>query len=139
MECQRSIGGEYEEKIIREGDTIYSNDYCRINFELDQDGYAYVLYYDSTGKLQQLYPDSAIAIPQKVKGNTRYTIPAEGNNWFQLDNHRGTETVFVLASREPIRDFNETFSTIQGLSKEEVVKTFRGKATVLKVLRFKHQ
>jgi len=127
------------EKIIKEGDSLYSNDYCRIDFELDQDGYAYVLHYDSRGELHQLYPDSAIAIPKKIKGNTPYTIPSGENNWFQLDSHKGTETVFVLASREPIRDFNETIDTFQGKSAEEVLEVFKSKANEVKILSFKHQ
>ena len=132
-------GGKAIEKIIKEGDTLYSDDYCRINFELDQDAYAYVLYYDSSSKLRQLYPDPAIAIPQKTKGNTKYTVPEGENNWFQLDDHRGTETVFVLAFREPIRDFKETINTFQGKSAEEALELFENKATVIKVLNFKHQ
>ena len=127
------------EKIIKEGDTLYSNDYCRINFELEQDAYAYVLYYDSTGKLNQLYPDPAIETPHKVKGNTKHTIPKEDENWFELDNHVGTETIFVLASKKPISDFKETFNAVKGTSKEKMVETFKSKASVVKILSFKHQ
>jgi len=132
-------GKEIVEKIIKEGDTLYSNDHCRINFELGQDAYAYVLYYDSRGKLHQLYPDPAVEIPQKVKGNTKYTIPAGENNWFKLDNHLGRETVFVLASHQPISGLKETFNSIQGLSREEALEVFKSKAHVLKVLSFQHQ
>ena len=131
--------GKTVEKIIKEGDTLFSDDYCRINFELDQDAYAYVLYHDSSNKLHQLYPDPAITIPQKTKGNTKHTIPEGENNWFQLDNRSGTETVFVIASREPIRDFNETIDTFQGESAKEAFELFENKATVFQVLSFKHQ
>ena len=131
--------GEAVEKIIKEGDTLYSHDYCRINFKLDQDAYAYVVSYDSVGNLHQLYPDPATKAPQKIKANTKYTIPAGENNWFQLDSHKGTETVFVLASREPIRDFNETIDTFQGKSAEEVLEVFKSKVKEVKALSFKHQ
>jgi len=86
-----------------------------------------------------LYPDPAIETPQKVKGNTPYTIPAEENNWFKLDNHRGVETVFVLASHQPISGLKENFNAIQGLNKEKVLEVFKSKATVLKTLSFNHQ
>jgi len=132
-------GGETIEKIVKDGDTLCSDDYCRINFELDQDAYAYVLYYDSTGNLHQLYPDPDIEIPQKVKGNTAYTIPEGENKWFQLDNHSGTETVFVLASSKLISNLKEMFGAVQGKSAEEVLEVFKSKATVLKTLSFKHQ
>jgi len=132
-------GGETIEKIVKDGDTLYSDDYCRINFETDQDAYAYVLYYDSTGNLHQLYPDPDTEIPQKVKGNTAYTIPEGENKWFQLDNRSGMETVFVLASNKPISNLKETLGVVSGKSAEEVLEVFKSKATVLKALSFNHQ
>ncbi len=133
-----TAGGETIEKIVKDGDTLYSDDYCRINFETDQDAYAYVLYYDSTGNLHQLYPDPDTEIPQKVKGNTAYTIPEGENKWFQLDNRSGTETVFVLASSKPISNLKEMFAAVQGKSAEEVLEVFKSKANVLKTLSFNH-
>jgi len=131
--------GETIQKIVKEGDTLFSNDYCRINFELDKDAYAYVVYFDSKGTLHQLYPDASLPMPGKVKGKKAYTIPEGADNWFQLDNQAGRETIFVLASREPIRDFNKTISTIEGLDRDEVLRTLESKAPVLKVLSFNHQ
>lgn len=126
-------------KIIKEGDTLFSNDYCRINFQLEQDAYTYVIYHDSTGNLHQLYPDPALAAPQKIKANTKYTIPKEEENWFKLDDNTGTETVFVLASKKPINGLQETFDIVQGSSKEEILEVFKDRAAVVKVLSFKHQ
>ena len=127
------------EKIIGEGDILYSNDYCRISFELDHDAYAYVLHYDSTRKLHQLYPDPATKTHKKVKGKSAHTIPEREDDWFQLDDKRGTETFFILASNKPLTGFEETFASIKGLSREEVVKVFQSKAAIVKVLSFKHQ
>ena len=131
--------GETIEKIVKDGDTLYSDDYCRINFETDHDAYAYVLYYDSTGNLHQLYPDPDTEIPQKVKGKTKYTIPSGENDWFQLDNRSGKETVFVLASNKPVGNLKETFGAVQDKSAEEVLEVFKSKSTVLKTLSFNHQ
>ncbi|MCK5421087.1 MAG: DUF4384 domain-containing protein, partial [Deltaproteobacteria bacterium] len=135
----RGIPEETVEKIIKEGDMLFSNDYCRINFEIDQDAYAYVLFHDSIGKLHQLYPDPAKKTPQKVKGKTKHTIPEGENSWFRLNDTVGTETVFVLASKKPISDLKETFDSIQSLNKEEVLELLKTKANVLKALNFKHQ
>ena len=131
--------GEIVEKVVKEGDTLFSHDYCRINFELDRDAYAYVVYFDSKDRLHQLYPDPSLPMPQKVKGKKSYTIPEGADNWFQLDNQTGRETVFVLASREPIKDFNEIISTLEGLDREEILRTLESKAPVLEVLSFNHQ
>jgi hypothetical protein len=131
--------GETIEKILKEGDTLYSNDYCRLQFELDRDAYVYVLYYDSGGKLHQLYPDSTAIRPHKVMANTRYIIPPGDDNWFQLDDQKGTETVFIMASREPITDFNQTINSIQGLNKEKVLEMLEKRAQDVKVLSFEHE
>ena len=139
VETTRGIPGKKVEKIIDEGDALLSDDYCRINFEIDHDAYAYVLFHDSMGKLHQLYPDPAIENPQKAKGKVKYTIPEGENNWYKLNDHIGTETVFVLASKKPIADLKEDLNSIQSLNKEDLLELFKTKADALKVLSFKHE
>ena len=139
VETTRGIPGKPVEKIIDEGDALLSNDYCRINFEIDHDAYAYVLFHDSMGKLHQLYPDPAIEDPQKAKGKVKYTIPQGENNWYKLNDHTGTETVFVLASKKPIADLKGDLNSIQSLNNEDLLELFKTKANVLKVLSFKHE
>ena len=139
VEATRGIPGKKVEKIIDEGDALLSNDYCRINFEIDHDAYAYVLFHDSMGKLHQLYPDPAIEDPQKSKGKVKYTIPQGENNWYKLNDHTGTETVFVLASKRPIADLKGDLKSIQSLNKEDLLKLFKTKTNTLKVLSFKHE
>jgi hypothetical protein len=136
----RGIPGEKAvETIVAEGDTLFSNDYCRIHFELNRDAYAYVLYYDSRGEIHQLYPDPASETPQELKANTPYTVPAADDQWFQLDDNRGTETVFMLASPKPLSSLTDIYPSIQGLSREAVLDLFKNSAPVFKVLSFQHQ
>ena len=136
----RGTTGEKEvEKIIKEGDTLYSKDYCRISFELDKNAYAYIVYLDSKGTLEQLYPGPRAIRPQKVLGNTTYVIPPGDDSWFQLDEQTGTETVFMLASEEPLSNLKEVYASLQGASREEVLKTLQSTAPVVKVLNFQHQ
>ena len=132
-------GDKEVKKIIKEGDTLYSNDFCRITFELDKDAYAYILYYDSKGTLHQLYPNPRVIIPQKVMANTTYVIPPGDDNWFQLDEHRGTETVFMVASEEPLSNLKEVYASLQGGGREEVLKTLQSEAPVVKILTFQHK
>ena len=126
-------------KIVEEGDILFSNDYCRINFELDKNAYVYVVHHDAKGTLHQLYPDPAVENPQKVKGKTSYTIPEGQDNWFQLDDHTGKETIFLLASNRPIRDFNATIDIISSLDREVVAQNMESKGRILKVLNFEHR
>ena len=134
-----TTGDKEVEKIIKEGDTLYSNDFCRISFELDKNAYAYILYYDSKGTLEQLYPDPRVMKPLKVMGKTTYVIPPGEDSWFQLDEQTGTETVFMVASEKPLSNFKEVLVSLQESSREKVLKTLKSQASVVKVLNFKHQ
>jgi hypothetical protein len=139
MATRGTPGEKTVETIIKEGDTLFANDYCRINFELNRDAYAYVLYYDSKGEIHQLFPDPASKTPQEIKANTPYTVPAADDQWFQLDHNRGTETVFMVASTTPISSLKDMYPSIQGLSREAVLDLFKSSAPVFKVLSFQHQ
>ena len=68
-----------------------------------------------------------------------YTIPPEEENWLQLDDKQGRETVFVLAAREPLKELGEKLRSLQGSSNEEIVKTLEDKNTTVKILSFEHQ
>ena len=134
-----TTGDKEVEKIIKEGDTLYSNDFCRITFELGKNAYAYILYYDSKDTLKQLYPDPGAIIPQKIMANTTYVIPPGEDSWFQLDEQTGEETVFMLASEKPLSNLKEVYPSLQGASREEVLTTLQSKAPVVKVLNFQHK
>ena len=134
-----TTGDKEVEKIIKEGDTLYSNDYCRISFELGKNAYAYIIYLNSKGTLEQLYPGPRAIRPQKVLGNTRYVIPPGDDSWFQLDEQTGTETVFLVASEEPISNLKEVYTSLQGAGRKEVLKTLKSTAPVVKVLNFQHR
>jgi hypothetical protein len=73
-----------------------------------------------------------------VKAGTRISLPAEGAEWFQLDDARGKETVLVIASLKPINDLKETLTSLQGKSHGAVVKAFADRAAV-KTLSFNHR
>lgn len=126
------------EKTITEGDTLYSNDYCRISFELGKNAYAYILYLNSTGTLKQLYPSPKAIRPQKVLGKTTYVIPPGDDSWFQLDEQTGTETVFMATSEEPLTNIKELLTSLHGSTREEVLKALQSKVPVVKILNFQH-
>ena len=134
----RGTAPEVSGEVIKDGGVLYSKDYCRVNFELSRDAFAYVFYYDSSGELHQLYPDPAIVTPQKVKGGKTHSLP-EKEAWFQLDEQRGTETVFMVASAKPISNLGELYQAAQGLNRDEAIRTFRDAAPVFKMLNFIHQ
>ncbi len=127
------------ERIIKEGDILYSQGSCRVRFELSRDAFAYVFYYDSGGELHQLYPDPAAAAPQKVKGGKTYSIPENEVEHFILDDQRGTETIFMVASAKPMENISELYQTAKGLNRDDALEVFRNAAPVFKVLTFMHR
>lgn len=94
--------GNFEEVVLREGAALRSNDNFQIHLRATRDCYVYVLLFDSQGKAGMLFPGMA-GSNNKLKANRAHQIPA-GSDWFFLDEHTGTETVYVLAAAEPMTD-----------------------------------
>ncbi len=126
-------------RVIKEGDFLYSQDYCRISFELSRDAFAYVFYYDSGGELHQLYPDPAAVMLNKVEGGKTHNVPDTRDACFMLDDQKGNETVFMVASAQPIGNISELYQAAHGLNRDEGLQLFREAAPVFKVLNFIHQ
>jgi len=102
---QREIGNDnFEEIVIRNGSTLKSNDNFKVYLRTTQDCYVYVLMFDSQGKASMLFPGMA-GSNNRVKGNKNYQVPA-GNDWFFLDDNRGTETIYVIADISPMTDID---------------------------------
>lgn len=137
---ERGIPGvETIEKIIKEGDTLYSDDHFRVELKINKDAYVYVVFYDSSGKLQQLYPDPNIEDLKKTKANIKYSIPQEESKWFKLDKNIGKETVFILASNEPISNLQELFDSTKGLKEKQFLKEFENRGITVTTRSFNHK
>ena len=71
--------------------------------------------------------------------NTTYVIPPGEDNWLRLDEYPGTETVFMVASEDPLPNLTNLSVSLQGLTREKVLKKLSGQGSILKVLNFRHQ
>ena len=84
--------------------TFKSADKVRFAFESNLDGYLYVIEEGSSGQWHVLFPN-----PQ-INGGTnfirrRQSYPVPSSAWFVFDEQPGTERLFVLLSKEPMREF----------------------------------
>jgi class 3 adenylate cyclase/CHAT domain-containing protein len=104
---RKEADGGYTEVLVSEGSVLRSHDNFQVHLETSRPAYVYILIYDSQGKASQIFPDPKIDQPGFAEGGGRVVIPAK-DLWFWLDEHTGTETVYVLASEKPMSD-------IQGL------------------------
>ena len=106
------IGGTDREVVVRNGDVLQSGDEFKVNFEVSRDCYFYVLYYDSMAKAGVLFPNPKIALDNSVRGGVAYSLPGEDLT-FQLDRIPGTETLYFVASLEPMNDIDRLLTDME--------------------------
>ena len=84
---------------FKERVNISQGDLFKIHVQPLDHAYIYLLLQDTQGDLQRLFPESFDEFARASYLTTRYFIP-EGENWFTLDNAKGTERFHLLASRD---------------------------------------
>jgi len=83
--------------VLRTGDQI------KFFVKLERPGFIYLIYHSSQGELSVLFP---YRFEQGALSGARYFIP-QGAEWFQLDEHVGQETFYLLASSTRLRELEE--------------------------------
>ena len=125
---RKEADGSYTEVLVSEGSVLRSYDNFQVHLETNRPAYVYILLYDSQGKASQLFPDPKIHHPGFLEQARRVVVPAR-DLWFWLDEHTGTETIYVLTSEKPMSD-------IQGLlAKMEAVDDDAGKKRVAQEIK----
>ncbi len=98
---------------LEKGEVLESGEFFRINIRTDEGGHAYVLSYSSSGDINKLFF-------KKTVDNEVHVHPDE----YQLDEQRGTETLFLLTSEKPIDGFDEKFEELRNAGISEIEKIF---------------
>ena len=125
---RKEADGSYTEVLVSEGSVLRSYDNFQVHLETNRPAYVYILLYDSQGKASQLFPDPKIHHPSFLEQARRVVVPAR-DLWFWLDEHTGTETIYVLTSEKAMPD-------IQGLlAKMEAVDDDAGKKRVAQEIK----
>ncbi len=100
--------------ILKDGrGNVKAGDKFRVMFRPHTDGYVYVVAIDGSGWAQGIFPPPTSPLANPVKAGQEYTLP-EGNNWFSLDQFKGIETIFFVASQEKRQDLEEVLQSITG-------------------------
>jgi hypothetical protein len=110
---KRMVGQEMVDVVVQSGSKLKSKDNLRVYFETNQKSYVYMLIFDSEKKASVLFPDPRIAVGNQVQGGVEYQIPP-GDDWFWLDEHPGTETIYVIASYEPLTELKKMLDALEG-------------------------
>ena len=90
-----------------------AGDKFKLVFQPDADGHVYIVSIDGSGWAQGLFPGPQSTASNPVSKDQIYVLP-EGNNWFSLDQYRGIETIYFVASYQRRPDIEESLKTITG-------------------------
>jgi len=92
-------------------------DDLKVQFRVNTECYVYAVWVDATAWTTPLFPRSvAHAYENPARPNVTYSIP-RGDDWFFLDDYRGVENVYFLASREPQPQLDELLDTFLGMER----------------------
>ena len=101
-------------EILRDGrGNPQAGDKFRIMFRPNSEAYVYIIAVDGSGWAQGIFPTPTSPFANPVKPGEQYVTPEE-SNWFSLDQFRGVETIFFVASHEPRKDIEDLFKGIMG-------------------------
>ena len=125
---RKEADGSYTEVLVSEGSVLRSYDNFQVHLETNRAAYVYILLYDSQGTASQLFPDPKIDQQGFLEQGSKIVVPAK-DLWFWLDEHAGTETIYVLSAEKPMSD-------IQGLlTKMAAVDDASGKNRVAQEIK----
>ena len=105
---------------IKDGDVLkdgrghaQAGDKFRVMFRTNSNCYVYVIAIDGSAWAQGIFPSLTSPFANPVKQGQQYIIP-ENNNWLSLDQFKGIETLFFVASPEKRQDIEDILSSIAG-------------------------
>jgi TolB-like protein len=113
---RRREGGGVEELMLKDQDVLRSRDQFQIHFQPLADCHVYILLFDSAGKATTLFPHPGVKLGNKVAGGISYVVPdpapaggdpmglGDRRRWFWLNDDVGIETLYLVASYEPMKD-----------------------------------
>ena len=91
---------------------IKAGDLFKIHIQPATSSYVYLILQDAADDVQLLFPDSFDLFEKPSYAQARYFIP-DGDNWFTLDNAKGTERFSLVASSERLRPLESLVLTLQ--------------------------
>ena len=116
---QSTPDGQVRMRPVHDGDVLYDGrgdpargDKIKIFFAANCACYVYVIGIDATGYVASIFPESVPAA-RVVRPGERYLVPG-GTTWWGLDDYRGIEQVYFIASHERRRDIENLVALLAG-------------------------
>jgi len=113
---KRQSDGRYDE--VDADSVFHSGDKIRLNIEVNDSAYLYIVMKGSSGKWLPLFPAREISGgDNRVEKGRLYQIPPGDQGRFAFDEYAGEEKLFLVLSRKPEPDFEKLIYAISsGLS-----------------------
>ena len=115
---RREPGGKVERVRVTDGSALSSGDQFQIRFTPASDCWVYIFLKDSTARVSTLFPYAGVRVGNHCRGGVTYSIPDPdpllGSRWFTLDENRGTETIYLAASYDPVSDLDSVTALMYG-------------------------
>ncbi len=92
--------------------TFHDGDRLRLSVMSNEPGYLYVIQQGSSGSWSPIFPVPNSGDSNRVEQGQVYQIPG-GDNAFQFDQTAGTEKLFVVLSRSPIQDLDQSIRRLK--------------------------
>jgi len=101
-------------EVLKEGrGDPQAGDKFKIVFRANCECHVYVISVDGSGWAQPIFPDKNFPGANPVKKDQEYTFPAD-QYWFTVDQYRGIETIFFVASYSKRTDLEEVLASMTG-------------------------
>ncbi len=115
------LAGNPVEVIVKNGETLFSNDGFQIHVTPEREGYLYAFIYDSSGKVEILFPRIGIARDNFIEAHREVVLPDKGQ-WYRLDDNTGVENLYVLFSEDKFKQMQEFMDEIKSSGPETEIK-----------------
>lgn len=117
---QSTPDGEVRLRPVHDGDVLYDGrgdpargDKIKIFFAANCACYVYVIGIDATGYVASIFPEVGAHVVSRVQPGEKYLVPG-GTTWWGLDDYRGVEQIYFIASRERRRDIEDLVAQLAG-------------------------
>lgn len=106
-------------EVLHDGEGVpEAGDKFKLSFRANRECYVYALAIDGTGWVTPIFPGQESSRQNPVAPGQAYLVP-EGSRWYALDEYRGVEHIYLLASFERRADLEERLARFAGMVRPE--------------------
>ncbi|HOX45417.1 MAG TPA: DUF4384 domain-containing protein [Myxococcota bacterium] len=100
---ERRLPGGARIDVLADGEALENGDGLRLALELARPAHVLAIYLDSRARASLLFPSPDLPLQNPLPAGKSLDIPLAGS-WFTLEGEPGQESIYLLASPEPLAD-----------------------------------